>query len=309
MPLLLWAGLVPLVLVAGGYEATPEAMTFEMFGKPEPILVWILVFSFGAKIAGYVLAGLTNPSNFALYLTNVATWVIVAAVATGALWLVIEIINYLSLVLLSAGATPSDRATAIGYALAILGPLGANLAHLLLSTLYVGFRHVGFQDDADREWLARLSAVSVFPALLWAVFALICLLLPFIFTAHDWLLQRAPTWGSTIDRLVKALGVISGFVAVLGGKSASVKLDIANTAPKSNTTKAYELAVRLATLFFIIFLFMMLADIERTIAEGLGSAAVKYNALSGIAWLPRPAPAGFPDRFRADISYLVFRIA
>ena len=27
---------------------------------------------------------------------------------------------------------------------------------------------------------------------------------------------------------------------------------------------------------------MMLADVERTIAEGLGSAAVKYNALSGI---------------------------
>jgi hypothetical protein len=287
VPLLLWAWLMPLVLVAGGYGVTPEPM-FAMFGASESILIWILVFSFGAKIFGYVLGAITNHRNFRNYLINALTWVIVAAIATGALWLAIEIIDYLSCVLLPEGATPGDRTTAIGYALAILGPLGANLAHLLLSTLYVGFRHVGFQDDADREWLARLSAVSVFPALLWAVFALICLLLPFIFIVHDWLLKSAPTWGPTIDRLVKALGVISGFVAVLGGKSASVKLDIANAAPKSNTSKAYEFAVRLATLFFIVFLFMMLADIERMIAEGLASTTEKYNALSGIGALLIP---------------------
>ena len=35
-----------------------------------------------------------------------------------------------------------------------------------------------------------------------------------------------PDLGPTIDGLGKVLGVISGFVAVLGGKSASAKLDI-----------------------------------------------------------------------------------
>ena len=87
---------------------------------------------------------------------------------------------------MSAGAKLATVA-AIVFTLSILGPLGATLAHLLLSTLYVGFRYVGFQDDADREWLARLSAVSVFPALLWAMFALICLFLPFVFIANEWL--------------------------------------------------------------------------------------------------------------------------
>ncbi|MGA9035120.1 MAG: patatin-like phospholipase family protein, partial [Pseudolabrys sp.] len=42
VPLLLWAGLVPLVLVAGGYKVKPDA-TFPMFGLPEqPILFWLL---------------------------------------------------------------------------------------------------------------------------------------------------------------------------------------------------------------------------------------------------------------------------
>ena len=104
-----------------------------------------------------------------------------------------------------------------------------------------------------------------------AVFALICLFLPFVFIANVWSL------GPTIDGLVKMLGVISGFVAVLGGKSASLKLDISNAAPKSNLTKAYELAIRLATLFFIAFLFMVLAYLERMTAEKLVSTAEHHG--------------------------------
>src|SRR5262249_3854873 len=81
-------------------------------------------------------------------------------------------------------------------------------------------------------------------------------------------------------------GVISGFVAVLGGKSASFKLDISNAAPKSNLTKVYELAIRLATLFFIAFLFMVLAYLEGMTAEKLGSTAQQYGNLS-ISIIPR----------------------
>jgi patatin-like phospholipase len=287
VPLLLWAGLVPLVLVAGGYKVKPD-VTFPMFGLPEqPILFWLLVFSLGAKILGYMIAGIIIPRNFFLYLWNVLTWVIVSVIATGALWLAIRIMDYLSTLLstllpvnaqlLMSGGAKLESVAAIVFTLSILGPLGATLAHLLLSTLYVGFRYAGFQDDADREWLARLSAVSVFPALLWALFALICLFLPFVFIANVWSL------GPTIDGLVKLLGVVSGFVAVLGGKSASLKFDISNTAPKSNLTKAYELAIRLATLFFIAFLFMVLAYLERVTAEKLVSMAQHHGDLSGIA--------------------------
>jgi Patatin-like phospholipase len=288
-PLLIWAGLVPLVLVVGGYKMQPD-LTFQIFGTSEPILFWLIVFSFGAKIAGYVIAGITDRRNFFLYLNNVLTWVIVAATATGALWLAIEIIDYFSTLLpakkqllKSAGENFNEQVAAVVFALGILGPLGANLAHLLLSTLYVGFRYAGFQDDADREWLARLSAVSVFPALLWAIFALICLFLPFVFIDNEWLQTLAPTLGPSIDRLSKILGVISGFVAVLGGKSAAAELDITNLAPKSGSTKAYELVIRFATLFFIAFLFMVLAYVERMSAEKLVSIARSHKDLSGIS--------------------------
>lgn len=291
-PLALWAGLVPLVLVAGGYKVHPE-VTFQIFGTSLPILIWLIIFSFGAKIAGYVIAAVTNHRNVSLYARNILTWVIVAAIATAALWLAIWIIDALSAwlpeqdqLLMSAGNGLDVKVAAVVFALSILGPLGVTLAHLLLSTLYVGFRNAGFQDDADREWLARLSAVVVFPALLWGVFALICLFLPFVFFENEWL--RNLPWGPTIDRLSKALGVVSGFVAVLGGKSASAKLDMANVAPKGGATKALEFVVRLATLIFIAFLFTGLAYVERTAAEELVLIATEHDKLGPIAVLVLP---------------------
>jgi predicted acylesterase/phospholipase RssA len=288
-PLLSWAALVPPVLVAGGH-GTPE-ITFRVLGWDRPILFWLLVFSFGAKIIGYLLAWITDPRNFFLYLKNVVTWVIVVGIATGALWLAVAIIDILAgwlpakdHLLMSAGKGLAEPFAASVFALSILGPLGGTLAHLLLSSLYVGFRFAGFQDDADREWLARVSAVNVFPALLWTIFALICLFLPFLFIDNEWLWNLAPSWGPTIEKLLKALGmisgVISGFIAVLGGKSASSPLDIAKAAPKSGSTKAYELAVRIATLLFIAFLFVVLAYVERNLAETLVDIAKAHNDLS-----------------------------
>ncbi len=288
VPLLAWAALVPLVLVAGGHP-TPE-MKFALLGLDLRILVWLLVFSFAANIVGYLLACITNPRNLFLYLKNVVTWVIVVGIATGALWLAITIIDMLfawfpakDRLLMSAGNGLTDVAASV-FALSILGPLGGTLAHVLLSTLYVGFRFAGFQDDADREWLARVSAVSVFPALLWAIFALVCLFLPFVFVDNEWLRNLASSWGPTIEKLSKTLGmisgVISGFIAVLGGKSASLQLDIASAAPKSRSTKAYELLVRIATLLFIAFLFVVLAYVERIGAEKLVTIANAHKELS-----------------------------
>jgi Patatin-like phospholipase len=289
-PLLLWAGLMPLVLAAGGLSGSN--------------LHWLLGCSFGAKIAGYLIAWRGNrrtpdpdrrKRNSELYRKNFITWLILVAIATAALWLAIKVIGDLStLAATDAGSpTPGEGKTALPpppalmFALSILGPLSGTLTHLLLSALYVGFRHADFQDDADREWLARVSAVTVFPTLIWAVFALICLLLPYIFIHNQWLRKYFSNWGPTVEGLTKAFGaisaVISGFVAVLGGKSAAVKLDVSVAAPKSGTAKAHELAVRIATLFFIALLFMALADIERITAEGL-SARV-HQGLSPITCL------------------------
>lgn len=271
LPLALWASLVPLVLAAGGYAVEEK---FELFGRSWPILVWLLAFSFGAKILGYLLAAVINPRNLSLYAKNIHTWIIVAAIATAALWFAIWVIDELSTflpeqdhLLMLAGEGIDPKVAAFVFLLAILGPLGANLAHLLLSTLYVGFRSVGFLDDADREWLARLSAVSVFPALLWAIFAAVCLFLPFFFFDNQWL--KDMPWGPTFDKFGKALGVVSGFFAVLGGKSTITKLDVTNGAPKSGRDKIFDFAVWLASLIFIAFLFSTLAYVERTSADAL----------------------------------------
>jgi len=302
-PLLFWAALMPLVLMAGEYKAAEPP---HLFRQDYSVLTWLLVFSFGAKIVGYVLAGVTTQRNRLLYLKNILTWIIVSAIATGALWLAVLVIDqlaafvdYLSALLpakeyrlsdyqplkdhllksageLGKGGGPLTQVGATIVALSIFGPLGATLAHLLLSTLYVGFRFTYFQDDADREWLARVSAICVFPALIWAVFAFICLFLPFVLIDNEWLVMLAPTFGPAIDKLTAVFGIVSGFIAVLGGKSASVKLDITNAAPKPKSTKAYELLVRAATLFFIACIFVVLAYAERMMAEKLVSTAQSF---------------------------------
>ena len=138
------------------------------------------------------------------------------------------------------------------------------------------------------------------------VFALICLFLPLVFIDNQWLWDLAPKLGPVIDRVVKALGAISGFVAVLGGKSASLKLDISNAAPKSNLTKAYELAIRLATLFFIAFLFMVLAYLERMTAEKLVSTAEQHGDSEQHRHFYHSAHSCLPDRLRAHLRPLVF---
>ena len=61
---------------------------------------------------------------------------------------------------------------------AIVGPLVVTVAHLAQSLVYVALRTEAFRGELDREWLARLNAEKVVPALLWAIFAAICLLLP-----------------------------------------------------------------------------------------------------------------------------------
>ena len=53
-----------------------------------------------------MIAGIKIPRNFSLYLWNFVTWVIVSAIATGALWLAIMIMDYLSTLLAAKRPAP-----------------------------------------------------------------------------------------------------------------------------------------------------------------------------------------------------------
>ena len=69
--------------------------------------------------------------------------------------------------------------------IAVLGPLAVTVAHLVQSLIYVALRKEAFRGELDREWLARINAEKFVPALLWAIFAAICLLLsPWMF--NNW---------------------------------------------------------------------------------------------------------------------------
>ena len=70
--------------------------------------------------------------------------------------------------------------------IAVLGPLWVIGAHVLQSTIYVGLRQASPYADLDREWLARLNADKLAPALLWAAFATTTLLPPHYLGAITW---------------------------------------------------------------------------------------------------------------------------
>ena len=71
--------------------------------------------------------------------------------------------------------------------LTVVGPLWLMASQLLIAIVFAGFRTppgTTVQPDADREWLARLSAVKIKPMLLWGMVGFAVLIL-------DWALLSA----------------------------------------------------------------------------------------------------------------------
>ena len=177
VPIMIWAFLAPLV----------AAPSLRLVMPPDATSTFLIPFgSFVVMVAAYLVAAVRcGPADRRIFLGNLASWVISAALAS----LVLDIGLTLGL-----NQPPGT--------LAVLGPLWVTLAHLVQSLFFVALRQEGARSDLDREWLARLSAVKVVPALLWAVFACVCVILPAL-VIDQWASQFKP-W------LLGVLGVLSG---------------------------------------------------------------------------------------------------
>jgi len=104
-----------------------------------------------------------GPAGFQAVRLNVFTWIIILRIAAAGA--VACDLHYRGDHPSSATEEPAsilrdlgsisvkDRDPRFVFTISILGPLGVMLAHLLLSTLYAGFRRADFQDDADRNGL------------------------------------------------------------------------------------------------------------------------------------------------------------
>jgi hypothetical protein len=160
--------------------------------------------------------------------------------------------------------------------LTLLGPLWLMATQLLVAIVFAGFRQgegAAVRPDADREWLARLSAVKIKPMLLWGVVAFAVLIL-------DWALgQYVPGYNMSLSGFV-AVG--SAVAAVSGGKSSKSGHSTSTVKGISAFVLKYmpmQGIIAIGTMVFIVMLFLILGRLEK-------DSAAWISGLIAWDWLP-----------------------
>ena len=132
---------------------------------PYPLGRPFMLASVMAMIAGLLLAGVSRPR---FYRQTFAKDVLVALPALAAAALLLLIGPWL----FDRFAPGSEAGGWRGVVLTVTGPLWLMATQLLIAIVFAGFRPARgktVRPDADREWLARLSAVKIKPMLLWGM--------------------------------------------------------------------------------------------------------------------------------------------
>jgi hypothetical protein len=153
--------------------------------------------------------------------------------------------------------------------LTVLGPLWLMGTQLLIAIVFAGFRNATgptVRPDADREWLARLSAVKIKPMLLWGLVGFAVLIL-------DWALRRyIPGYDMSLSGMI---AVISGFVAVAGGKSPKSGNSTSTVQGIGGFVLKYipmQGVIAIGTGVFILMLFLILGRVEQNGADWIATA-------------------------------------
>lgn len=243
VPLLIWAFLVPLAAAPWLRAAMPPGA---VVGDVIPLLSFVIM-----EAAYVVAAAVMKGDDRKAFWRNLGWWTLAALVATAVLW-----------ISLAAGIAQGS------ILIAILGPLVVTVAHLAQSLVYVALRTEAFRGELDREWLARLNAEKVVPALLWAIFATVCLVLP-----H----QVFDDWQAVV-------GLATGPVSALLGKYSPV------VRPQQGTSGArialsFRVVADLAAAIFAVALFTILARVGQQLTNGNVAGAFALIVLAGgLAW-------------------------
>jgi Patatin-like phospholipase len=163
----------------------------------------------------------------------------------------------------------TQRALSPIAVLTVLGPLWLMSTQLLIAIVFAGFRNAAgktVRPDADREWLARLSAVKIKPMLLWGTVGFAVLIL-------DWALRRyIPGYDMSLSGMI---AVLSGVVAVGGGKSTKSGNSTSTVQGISGFVLKYvpmQGLIAIGTGLFILMLFLILGRVEQNGAEWIAEA-------------------------------------
>jgi len=250
-PLLIWSLLVPLAAAPWLRVVMPGNAILGDVIPPLGFIVMELAF----VIAGYRAAG----THRRLFSHNFGWWSLASLVAAFILWLELELSIGLPVIYI-----------------AVLGPLAVTIAHLMQSLIYIALRSEAFRGDLDREWLARLNAEKVVPSLLWAIFAVVCLVLPIAVLDHT---------SSFTSFVVSGFGLLTGPVAAYVGKISSDMSGKAKTEAGGGFRPSSNLVLGVIAAVFAATLFMLLARLGWMLADGhiLGDL-ILMGAAGVLAW-------------------------
>src|SRR5215472_2154504 len=226
-PLLGWAFLVPVVAAA-------SLRPIMAYGAVPPFLIPLA--SLLVMVAAYLAAAWREvPAHRQVFLHNLGWWTFASLLAA---------------LLLGLGLVLDLGLDAKPEVIAVLGPLWVTIAHLTQSLFYIALRQEAFRGDLDREWLARLNAEKVIPALLWATFAAVCLFLPRLL--QEWTTVVKP-W------LLGGVGILSGPGAAFAAKTATSAAGVGDQRATSRLSLPLNVVIAVATAIFAALLFMLLA--------------------------------------------------
>jgi hypothetical protein len=147
---------------------------------------------------------------------------------------------------------------------ATLGPLWLMGSQLMIAFVFAAFRRNSggtVNADADREWLARLSAVKIKQMLLWGVLAFTTLLLVHL------LAVRLSGFSLSLTSLV---ALVSGVTAVFGGRGESTGNTTGGAAASILRFLPVSAIISLATFVFVIALLTIFGAIEQLMAARIG---------------------------------------
>jgi len=235
VPLTLWSVLVPLVAAPWLRPVMPSEA---VLGDVIPLLGFVVT-----ELAFLLALARAGGQDRKLLWHNFGWWTLASLAAAKVLWLA-----------LSFGIARDP------WVIAVLGPLAVTLAHLIQSFTYVALRTEAFRGDLDREWLARLSGEKAVPALIWAVFAAICLILP------HWVLDG---WNTDfVPFLISAFGLLTGPLAAYLGKITKDVPGNGQATGGASFVLSISLLIDLIAAVFAAALFMLLARLGAILTGG-----------------------------------------
>lgn len=237
-------------------------------------LVYLVVMIMGYCLAWWFQSYRTDP-GFRLFRANFVRWVTASIGSALLTWLLLNV----AISVLSHRPKPLLDTALV---LTVFAPLGLAVVHVLQTALYVALRRETELADLDREWLGRVNAMILRPAVGWVILAFCCLIITVLIPLVE--PGAIATWsGGRISVVGAITALIGGVTAWLGKIWPSIQTFVDKPAVWDRV-KAYLPAI-LCILFAACLLIVCGGVLQSVLAHLqiiVGNGPVKEQS----RWLP-----------------------